>query len=283
MKQVHSGADADSTAGNAATKAARRLGRYLLYNGLLFDFGAWAYAWMTDNPIWQANCGRLLAQHSAMAAIQVLDLGAGPGNSALAMGERCPAARFIAFDLAQQMVEKASVNRARAGWPLDRLAPVRGDALHLPLADSSVDGVTGHSFLYLLPNYKGVLDEAYRVLRPRWRASLSGTPRWAGGLALVGGARFGAAARFDYTMAFLQLAAPPLLANAFAGRTGSRWLSTDTNGGNPWRIWHLWTRPKALAIGRLYATSSFIYACIFRSCWHQFSCGDIFWRTDSPI
>ena len=166
MKQIHFGTDEYSMAGHIPLTAARRFGRYLLYNGLIFDFGAWAYAWMTDNPIWQANCARLLAENSPSTAIQVLDLGAGPGNSALAMGERCPTARFIAFDLAQQMVEKASANRARAGWVLDRLAPVRGDALHLPLADGSVDVVTGHSFLYLLPNYQGVLQEAYRVLRP---------------------------------------------------------------------------------------------------------------------
>jgi len=166
VNQVYSGADEDDAVDSPPLTVARRWGRYLLYNGLLFDFGAWAYAWMTDNPIWHANSARLLAENSPSAAIQVLDLGAGPGNSALAMGERVPAARFIAFDLAQQMVEKASANRIQAGWALDRLAPVRGDALHLPLADGSVDVVTGHSFLYLLPNYKGVLQEAYRVLRP---------------------------------------------------------------------------------------------------------------------
>jgi ubiquinone/menaquinone biosynthesis C-methylase UbiE len=145
----------------------RRVGRQLLHNHLIFDFGAWGYAWMTGNPIWRANCARLLeAVPLADNKLQVLDLGAGPGNSALAMGEQRPEARFIAFDLAQQMLQLANGQRIVAGWSQQRLAPVRGDALRLPFADATVDVVTGHSFLYLLPDYTGVLAEAYRVLRP---------------------------------------------------------------------------------------------------------------------
>ncbi len=145
----------------------RRLGRQLLHNALIFDFGAWGYAWMTGNPSWHANSARLLEAVPVQAdKFWVLDLGAGPGNSALAMGEQRPAACFIAFDLASQMLALADRQRVAAGWSRQRLAPVRGNALHLPLADSSVDVVTGHSFLYLLPDYTGVLAEAYRVLRP---------------------------------------------------------------------------------------------------------------------
>ena len=145
----------------------RQVGRQLLHNALIFDFGAWGYAWMTGNPIWRANSARLLeATPVANGKFWVLDLGAGPGNSALAMGEQWPEARFIAFDLAQQMLVLADRQRAKAGWSLQRLAPVRGNALDLPLADASVDVVTGHSFLYLLPDYAEVLAEAYRVLRP---------------------------------------------------------------------------------------------------------------------
>ncbi|MCX6048142.1 MAG: methyltransferase domain-containing protein [Chloroflexi bacterium] len=145
----------------------RRIGRQLLHNTLIFDFGAWGYAWMTGNPIWQANSAHLLdAMPARPDPFWVLDLGAGPGNSALAMGEKQPTARFIAFDLAQQMLALAAQQRMAAGWSVQRLAPVRGDAFYLPLADSSVDMVTGHSFLYLLPDYRAVLAEAYRVLRP---------------------------------------------------------------------------------------------------------------------
>lgn len=145
----------------------RALGRQFVGNELIFDFGSWAYAWMTGNPIWHANSARLLDSIPAgQERFQVLDLGAGPGNSALAMGKQRPEANFIAFDLAPQMLALASKQRLASGWPLARLTPVRGDALHLPIADASIDIVTGHSFLYLLPNYQGVLSEAWRVLRP---------------------------------------------------------------------------------------------------------------------
>lgn len=152
----------------------RTVGRQLLNNDLIFDFGSWAYAWMTDNPVWQANGARLLEQLpdiGQLSAPRVLDLGAGPGNSALAMGQQFPQARLIALDLAPQMVAKALSQRTQAGWSAERLALLRGDALYLPLAAESVDVVTGHSFLYLLPDYQGVLREVYRVLRPGGRVA----------------------------------------------------------------------------------------------------------------
>jgi 2-polyprenyl-3-methyl-5-hydroxy-6-metoxy-1,4-benzoquinol methylase len=94
----------------------RRLGRRLLGNDLIFDFGSWAYAWMTGNPIWHANSARLLdIVPKGQAGFQVLDLGAGPGNSALAMGKQRPEANFIAFDLAQQMLALAVEQRIASG------------------------------------------------------------------------------------------------------------------------------------------------------------------------
>lgn len=150
----------------------RHWGRQLLTNDLIFDFGAWMYASMTTNPIWMANSARLLDGVVAQAdGLTVLDLGAGPGNSALAMGERQPSARIIAFDLAPQMMTLAQGNRLRVGWSVERLALVQGNALMLPFADHSVDAVTGHSFLYLTPDVNRVLSESYRVLRPGCQAA----------------------------------------------------------------------------------------------------------------
>lgn len=149
------------------TSPLRWLGRQLFTHDVIFDFGSWIYAWMTGNPIWHANSARLLADVPAdQGALWVLDLGAGPGNSALAMGAARPTARFIALDLAQQMLDLAQHNRLQNGWSASRLTAVRGDAMHLPLPEGVVDVVTGHSFLYLLPDYNAVLSEAFRVLRP---------------------------------------------------------------------------------------------------------------------
>lgn len=156
--------DASNASANSLLRA---VGQQLLTHDLIFDFGSWIYAWMTRNPIWHANATHLLdALPPEPTALVVLDLGAGPGNSALAMAAQRPTARFIALDLAQQMLALAHQNRLRAGVSRQQLAPVRGDALRLPLASASVDVVTGHSFLYLLPDYLGGLAEALRVLRP---------------------------------------------------------------------------------------------------------------------
>jgi ubiquinone/menaquinone biosynthesis C-methylase UbiE len=162
---LSSGYDDPST--NAVLRAVRQVGRRLLDNDVIFDFGAWAYANMTANPVWLANCARLLDDiPPARGQFCVLDLGAGPGISTLTMGQRRPEANFIAFDLAQQMLDLAFSNRAKAGWSPQRLALLRGDAHDLPLHDGTVDVVTGHSFLYLLPEYGAVLAEVRRVLRP---------------------------------------------------------------------------------------------------------------------
>lgn len=147
-------------------QALRRWSRQLLSNDLIFDFGAWLYAAMTTNPVWLANSARLLdnCQPSGLP-FTVLDLGAGPGTSALAMGARRPEAQLIAFDLAPQMLALARQNRQASGWSADRLMLVQGDALHLPLAAATVDAIAAHSFLYLVADATTVLRESYRVLR----------------------------------------------------------------------------------------------------------------------
>jgi ubiquinone/menaquinone biosynthesis C-methylase UbiE len=152
-------------------------------NDLTFSYFARFYAWMTENPIWLANSARLLEDlTNPGASIRVLDLGAGPGNSALAMGRHHPQSAFIALDLSFPMLELVHRTRAEAGWLLDRLSPLQADAFRLPRADARVDVITAHSFLYMLPNVDGALAEAYRVLRPGGSVAFleprAGTPDW---------------------------------------------------------------------------------------------------------
>jgi ubiquinone/menaquinone biosynthesis C-methylase UbiE len=165
------------------SSALRRAGRVLFNNAVIFEFGSWLYTAMTTNPIWLGNSARLLdGAYRAGEPCRVLDLGAGPGTSALAMGDHRPDAAFIAIDLAAPMLNLAQRNRQSAGWSQDRLALVQGDALALPLPPASVDVVTGHSFLYLLPNPLAVLCEARRVLRSGGHLAFlephTGPPNW---------------------------------------------------------------------------------------------------------
>jgi ubiquinone/menaquinone biosynthesis C-methylase UbiE len=81
------------------------------------------------------------------------------------MGQQRPELRFIGLDFSYSMLRTAANTRRKAGWPLARLRLLRGDALHLPLKDGKLDAVTGHSFLYLLPDHHLALSEAHRILR----------------------------------------------------------------------------------------------------------------------
>jgi ubiquinone/menaquinone biosynthesis C-methylase UbiE len=147
--------------GNLRRAVQRLLGQWI------FDLGASIYNSVNSNPIWQANCARLLEGLGARPEeLLVLDLGVGPGVSAISMGKRRPNDRFIGLDISKQMLDLAGQNRAEAGWRPNRLGLVRGNALRLPFAGNTVDAVTGHSFLYLLPDQHTALIEAHRVVRP---------------------------------------------------------------------------------------------------------------------
>ena len=139
---------------------ARHLGSWV------FGSTAWLYEWMTANSAWQESCANLLEPLPDRAEeALVLDLGIGPGVSALSMGVRHPQARFVGLDLSRPMLKQARTGRKQAGWPAGRLMLVQADADHLPLAEDSFDAAAAHSFLYLLPDHHAALIEANRVMR----------------------------------------------------------------------------------------------------------------------
>jgi ubiquinone/menaquinone biosynthesis C-methylase UbiE len=133
----------------------------------LFQVGAWPYDWMTANRVWQQSSADLLTSLPDQAqGTTVLDLGIGPGVSALGMGMARPGLRFVGVDISRPMLKLAGAGRARAGWPASRLMLLQADAARLPLPGQSLDAAAGHSFLYLLPDHPAVLRETARVLRP---------------------------------------------------------------------------------------------------------------------
>lgn len=145
---------------SAVRRAVRELAQ-----GALFEAGALPYAFLTSQPLWRANGGRLAELAALRPEERALDLGCGPGESAFGMIDRVPGLRVTGVDLSRAMIGLARARRGfdRAG---DAVELVQGDAAHLPFHDAAFDAVTGHSFLYLLPDAHAVLREARRVVVP---------------------------------------------------------------------------------------------------------------------
>ena len=159
----------------------------MLHSGILFRAVALPYELVTRHPVWERHCA-LMATHVPAGARRVLDLGCGPGNSTTHLREAIGAGALGA-DYAMPMLRRA--RRRNPQLPL-----VCADGGRLPVRTGSLDAVTFHSVLYLLPDQSAALREVARVLRPGGRAvllepqagtraTLSGllralpTPRWA--------------------------------------------------------------------------------------------------------
>jgi SAM-dependent methyltransferase len=117
----------------------------MLRSERLFQAVAFPYELVTRHPVWERDCARM-ASELPPGCRRVLDLG-------------------CALDHAPAMLR-----RARRRDP--RLLLVRGDARGLPLRGGSMDAVTFHSVLYLLPDRAAALRETARVLRPGGRVVL---------------------------------------------------------------------------------------------------------------
>jgi SAM-dependent methyltransferase len=89
-----------------------------------------------------------------------LEIGVGTGRIALPLAER--GIHLVGVDLARSMLSRL-VGKAGGISALDLVA---ADVTQLPLADASVDAVLGCHVLHLIPDWRGALGEASRVLRP---------------------------------------------------------------------------------------------------------------------
>ncbi len=130
----------------------------------------WPRLWPLVRPVMRRQFDRIAPQWDSMrsaeslapfrAALEavepapsdVLDVGTGTGEGALAVAERFPEAQLVGVDLSESMLE-----RARAKLPTARFQ--QADASALPFADASFDLVTHAN---MIPFF----DEVARVLRP---------------------------------------------------------------------------------------------------------------------
>jgi ubiquinone/menaquinone biosynthesis C-methylase UbiE len=97
-----------------------------------------------------------------LAGKVIADVGAGTGNSTLALARY--ASRVVGIEYEPAMLRLAR-GKAR-GDAAERVAFVSGDALALPLADDSVDVVTGITLaLWPIEHYRDFIREGLRVAR----------------------------------------------------------------------------------------------------------------------
>ncbi len=144
----------------------------------LFQLASRFYGWMTAQRTWRDHCRKLVAELPLRASnppLRIVDLGCGPGVSTFAIADERAAFgdTIVGLDFAIGMLRDA---RRRAGEVGTRGASqigwLQGDAARLPFGDGAIDVLTGHSFLYLLPDRAGALAEALRVLKPGGRLIL---------------------------------------------------------------------------------------------------------------
>jgi len=121
---------------------------------------------MNVDRLWWRRTARTFSHVLSRNNARVLDLCAGTGDMSVAM--RASATRqnsgaaILALDFSHQMLQHGLEK-----FNAKKIQPLEADALHLPLADNSMDLVVSSFGFRNLANYDAGLREIFRVLKPQ--------------------------------------------------------------------------------------------------------------------
>jgi SAM-dependent methyltransferase len=154
------------------------------------------------------GCGNPVALASLKPGETIIDLGSGGGfDCFLAARQVGEGGQVIGVDMTPEMISKARKNAGKMG--IKNVEFRLGEIEHLPVGDNSADLIMSNCVINLSPDKLQVYREAYRILKPGGRLSISDVLATAAlpakirnDLALVA-ACVGGAATFDDTKKML--------------------------------------------------------------------------------